>query len=167
MQKPSVQQMSNAWVGYAVVGLLVTCVLLGVRAANRIAAPILPNHKLTPGVVLPVTTAQICVPGYAGDTRNVSQATKMQVFKEYHLVPTPHEFEVDHLISLELGGSNAIGNLWPQSYLTHPWNAHVKDKLEDHLHSVVCKGDVPLTTAQHALRTNWIDAYKKYVGGTP
>jgi hypothetical protein len=39
---------------------------------------------------------------------------------------------VDHLIPLELGGSNDIANLWPQSYVT-VWNAHMKDRLENRL----------------------------------
>jgi hypothetical protein len=38
---------------------------------------------------------------------------------------------VDHLVSLEIGGANTVQNLWPQSYDTTPWNAHVKDKLEN------------------------------------
>jgi hypothetical protein len=46
----------------------------------------------------------------------------------------PHEppcpCEMDHLIPLSLGGSNRQKNLWPQSEITEPWNAHVKDKLE-------------------------------------
>lgn len=45
----------------------------------------------------------------------------------------PHGCEVDHLISLELGGANAIENLWPQPF-DGKWNAHVKDRLELRLH---------------------------------
>ena len=74
----------------------------------------------------------------------------------------PGDYEVDHLISLELGGSNSIKNLWPQSYLTQPWNAHVKDALENELHDEVCSGKVDLATAQHDIATDWIAAYKKY-----
>jgi hypothetical protein len=52
--------------------------------------------------------------------RHVTAATKRQVFAEYGVDPKSDKFEVDHLISLELGGSNAIGNLWPQSYTSSP-----------------------------------------------
>ncbi len=53
-------------------------------------------------------------------------------------------------------------NLWPQSYQTQPWNAHVKDALENELHRLVCSGQLDLKTAQHDISTDWIAAYKKY-----
>jgi hypothetical protein len=34
------------------------------------------------------------------------------------------------LIPLELGGSNSVKNLLPESYRTSRWNARVKDRLE-------------------------------------
>jgi hypothetical protein len=68
---------------------------------------------------------------------------------------------------LELGGSNDITNLWPQSFITKPWNAHVKDTLENKLHELICSKKVPMKTAQQEIATNWIDAYHKYVGPTP
>ena len=77
--------------------------------------------------------------------------------------PTP----VTRLISLELGGSNSIKNLWPESYRTRPWNARVKDRLENKLHELVCSGQLDLQTAQRAIASNWIEAYKKYVGPQP
>jgi hypothetical protein len=158
---------SNAWQALSVVVLALCAVSLVAWAAPK-EAPALPDGNLTPGELLKgATAAQVCKPGYAGGVRNVSDATKRKVFAEYGITPKPHEFEVDHLVSLELGGSNDIKNLWPQSYVTKPWNAHVKDKLEDKLHTMVCHGKLPLKTAQQALRTNWIDAYKKYVGGLP
>jgi hypothetical protein len=42
--------------------------------------------------------------------------------------------EIDHLISRELGGADEVANLWPQSYGGQPWNAVLKDKLENRLH---------------------------------
>jgi hypothetical protein len=62
-----------------------------------------------------------------------------------------------------LGGSASIRNLWPQPYFGRAWNAHVKDALEDRLHTLVCSGDLDLSTAQREIATNWVDAYKKYV----
>ena len=82
----------------------------------------------------------------------------------YFLDPRKDRFEVDHLISLELGGSNDIKNLWPQSYTTKPWNAHVKDKLENRLHKLICYGAINIVEAQIAISKNWIEAYKKYIG---
>jgi hypothetical protein len=61
------------------------------------------------------------------------------------------------------GGSNDIRNLWPESYRTEPWNAHVKDKLEDRLHELVCAGQIRLSEAQRAIATDWIAAYRRFV----
>lgn len=125
--------------------------------------PLLPNPQMTPGDTLDVTKEDICTPGYSKKVRNVPTQVKNQVYQNYGITSRkPGEYEVDHLISLELGGSNSIKNLWPQSYVTQPWNAHVKDKLENELHRQVCSGKVDLKTAQHAIASDWIAAYKKY-----
>jgi len=50
----------------------------------------------------------------------------------------------------------------PQSYRTQPWNAHVKDRLENELHRLVCAGQLPLDTAQRDIATDWIAAYQAY-----
>lgn len=142
--------------------LLLICVLPTVALASQ--PPTLPDHKLTPGDTLPVSMDQVCVPGYAHSARHVSNTTKHHVYLEYGLPHhKPGEFEVDHLISLELGGSNDIKNLWPESYHTRPWNAHVKDKLENRLHELVCTGKISLKEAQQTISKDWISAYKKYV----
>jgi hypothetical protein len=44
--------------------------------------------------------------------------------------------------------------LWPESYWTEPWNAHLKDKLEDRLHELVCSGQIPLEQAQKEIATD-------------
>jgi hypothetical protein len=72
-----------------------------------------------------------------------------------------------HLIPLSLGGSDSIRNLWPQSTKTSPRNSYVKDALERKLHKLVCAGQVDLKTAQREIESNWIEAYKKYVGKSP
>ena len=135
----------------------------GVTAADQVNAPLLPDRAMTPGATLPVTKDDICVPGYTQKVRNVPADVKRQVYAEYGITShKPGQYEVDHLISLELGGSNSLKNLWPQSYLTQPWNAHVKDQLENELHDEVCSGRLDLATAQHDISTDWIAAYKKY-----
>ena len=73
---------------------------------------------------------------------------------------------MDHLIALELGGSNRLKNLWPEPY-DITWNAHVKDRLENRLHKLVCTGQLDLATAQTAIATDWIGAYKRYEGPNP
>lgn len=124
----------------------------------------LPNPSLTPGDVFEVTSADVCVSGYATKVRDVPDAVKNQVYQEYGILShQPGAYEVDHLISLELGGSNSIKNLWPEPYYGD-WNAHVKDKLEDKLHVLVCNGGLDLQTAQQAISTDWVAAYLKYIG---
>lgn len=146
---------------------LVLALSSGGFAQRRNSPPVLPDRTLTPGDVLDVTKDDICVPGYSKKVRDVPKAVKDQVYASYGITRRlPGEYEVDHLISLELGGSNSIKNLWPQSYKTTPWNAHVKDKLENRLHADVCSGKIDLKAAQQEIATDWIAAYKSRFGDT-
>jgi len=72
-------------------------------------------------------------------------------------------YEVDYLITPELGGADDIKNLWPQPCTAKNWSAYTKDDLEDRLHELVCSGKLELSAAQHEIATDWIGAYKKYV----
>ena len=62
-----------------------------------------------------------------------------------------------------MGGSNDIKNLWPQSYTTQPYNAYMKDKLENKLRKLICSGELDLAKAQKEIAADWILAYNKYV----
>lgn len=138
--------------------------------ALAVSPPILPDAALTPGVVDPAKTlAVICVRGFTSQpgVRHVTAATKQAAFDEYHLDRHSGPFEIDHLISLELGGSNDLRNLWPQAYFTSPLNAHVKDALENRAHALACSGKVPLDQIQHDIAADWTAAYVKYVGPLP
>ena len=113
-----------------------------------------------------MSVSRICVPGYASATRNVPQSEKNAVYARYRVTYVPYQHEVDHLISLEIGGSNAIRNLWPEPYAGR-WGARTKDVLENRLHDLVCSRRLSLAAAQHQEATNWVAAYHRYVGGTP
>lgn len=121
----------------------------------------LPDAALTPGATRPVTLREVCTPGSARRARR--PYSKRAVYARYHVKRRPGRYEVDHLISLELGGSNAIANLWPQPYHGR-FNAHDKDRLENQLHALVCRGAVSLAEAQHAMATDWIAALATYGG---
>ena len=142
--------------------------VIGCSASLPVKAPKLPDPTLTPGDVLTTAPEIICVRGYTKKVRNVPKNVKEEVYRIYGIQSyEPGDYEVDHLISLELGGSNSIRNLWPESYLTEPYNAHRKDALENKLHALVCSGDLSLVDAQIAIAKNWIAAYEKYVNHGP
>jgi hypothetical protein len=130
--------------------------------------PIVPDPAKTPGATLEVTASDICVPGYSRKVRNVPIAVKRQVYASYGIrTHEPGEYEIDHLVSLEIGGSNSVRNLWPQSYRTYPWNARVKDALENELHRRVCAGTLDLAKAQRIIAQNWVMGYRMYVNPNP
>jgi hypothetical protein len=126
---------------------------------------ILPDSACSPGAVLTTNTKVICVSGYTKTVRNVSTATKKKVFKEYDISYTQHSnYEVDHIISLELGGSNDTSNLYPESYLIKD-NARVKDKFENYLHKEVCNGTIAIDEAQKEISSDWLTYYQQRVLG--
>jgi type II secretory pathway pseudopilin PulG len=127
----------------------------------------LPDGDCTPGAKFKYATkAKVCVKGYSQNVRNVSTATKNAVYAAYGL--TTHfngtTGEVDHLVSLELGGSNARSNLFPEAASPTP-GSHEKDRLENKLHSMVCAATMTLRAAQEAIAHDWVTAYRRYVVG--
>jgi hypothetical protein len=72
--------------------------------------------------------------------------------------------EIDHLISRELGGADDIKNLWPQPYGTSPWNAVLKDRVENRLHKEVCAKTISLSKARREIKTDWRVPYRQYFG---
>lgn len=126
--------------------------------------PLEPSRSLTPGATRQVNLRDVCGTGSDDGTARVIPASlQRQVFQEYGMEGAPpKDYEVDFLITPELGGSNDIHNLWPEPYYSTVWNAHVKDELEDRLHEMVCSGHLDLSTAQRDISADWILAYKKY-----
>jgi hypothetical protein len=124
---------------------------------------VLPDPKLTPGDALPaVMAADICTPGWATEHRHVTESMRDQVYAEYGRTRGPDCCEVDHLIQLELGGSNDMKNLWPQPDAPRPgWDE--KDQLENELHAEVCAGKMTLADAQHCIASNWVECWEKHV----
>ncbi len=122
----------------------------------------LPDKACTPGAVFEqATVAEICVSGYTKTMRNVTVALKRDVYAEYgveHRVKG--EYEVDHLVPLELGGSNDIANLWPEPAEPRP-GFHEKDKVENYLHEQVCSGQMELRAAQSVIANDWLAVYKR------
>jgi hypothetical protein len=131
------------------------------KSSGCVSANALPDPACTPGAILKqATKAQICVSGYSSQVRNVPDSEKAQVYAEYGIPShSPGQYEVDHLISLELGGSNEIANLWPEPAEPRP-GFHEKDQVENLLHDQVCSGAMPLQDAQIGVAHNWLQFYK-------
>jgi hypothetical protein len=123
----------------------------------------LPDAKLTPGRSFDVTAAELSKRGYKSPARKISIALKCQVYKRYRIRRETVGYNVDHLIPVRLGGSNSIRNLWPQP-LSGEWCWHRKNKLERRLRKLVYGGQLDLKQAQQEIATDWVSAYKKYVG---
>ncbi|MFM8342037.1 MAG: hypothetical protein ACKN9F_07445 [Methylomonas sp.] len=145
--------------------------LAGVVLASNLCladSGVLPDSVKTPGEVMTTDANLICRPGYSKSVRHVPESVKRLAYESYGITSRqPGEYEVDHLISLELGGSNSIKNLWPESFVTQPLNAHVKDELENKLHDLICSNQLPVAQAQREIASNWIQAYEKYIGPLP
>lgn len=131
--------------------------------------PELPDAKLTPGVLNPKVTQStigktICRAGWTSTVRNVSEKTKKQVMQRYGLPASElSKVEIDHFVSLEIGGSNDVTNLWPQYYEGPAGylGARDKDVVETHLAHEVCAGTITLAEAQKEIR-KWPDVYRKW-----
>jgi hypothetical protein len=156
----------------------------GVEAEGRysVVFPLqaaMPNPTLTPGATNPAVTQDnleetIC--GGRGFTRSIrpperyTARLKRKQIREYGYTDyRMRDYEEDHLISLELGGSpDSPKNLWPEPHhVLGGWGSYAKDKLENRLHKMVCQRGISLSDAQREIATNWIDAYKRYIGPVP
>ena len=130
--------------------------LLATAACTFAAHGQLPDRGCTPGdfydQVTNANVAQtICRRGWATEHRDVSSSLRASIYEAYGVKP-PHpfpEWEMDHLIPLELGGSNARRNLWPEH------NPARKDDIEDALHARVCAGRMRVTTAWRIFSVDW------------
>jgi len=139
-----------------------------------------PKSSLTPGVVAPVTQAQVLKVGFTKDARHVTDTTKWEVLVRYKLAKGKldhvklsallKQFEIDHFISLELGGANDIENLWPEPYAVavkgENLGARQKDVVETGLHRLMRK-NLTLSQAQAIIKKDWVRAYHQIKAHQP
>jgi hypothetical protein len=146
----------------AIIGLVLLLPNPGRSNAEKAAS--LPNRALTPGMTRQVELRDVCREGDDDLDPAVPVQRKEAVFREYgiSLDHAGDDFQVDYLISPQLGGTDDVRNLWPQSYKETTWNAAAKDELERHLSQLVCERKITLQEAQHAIAHDWIAAYQKY-----
>jgi hypothetical protein len=130
---------------------------------------LLPDPKCTPGAINPTLTAQVlqhrdfttkCVRNDA-----TSEEQKHATYVAYGIRKPEHNegetqtCELDHLISLELGGADTLDNIWPQC---GPPGVELKERffkqkdiVEDHLGELVKLGKIDLAEAQKRIATDW------------
>jgi hypothetical protein len=121
----------------------------------------LPDPSCTPGSVDPAVTqanigSTICRSGYTGTVRPPESQTEQFKFSvaEPAYRRSGVSGELDHLVPLELGGSNDATNLWVESGpLPNP-----KDAVENALNREVCDGRMSLRHAQVLIARNWLHA---------
>lgn len=170
LQSPSVVPISS-------IPTLLLSGLTGSAPATAANIPGLPNARLTPGSIDPRVTqaniqSTICRRGgYTSSVRppvSYTEPLKFSGIKLYNYSDKKvSDYEEDHLIPLEIGGNPTDPkNLWPEPHHIGNWGAYVKDNLENKLHDLVCSGRLGLGTAQQAIATDWVAAYKKYIGGS-
>ena len=137
-----------------------------------------PDPRITPGALNPAVRQDnihetICIRGYSRSIRpseNYTERLKRLGIRRYGYGDRQlRDYEEDHLVSLELGGSPTDPrNLWPEPHhVIGGWGSYAKDRLENRLHGLVCRGRVPLAQAQRAIASDWIAAYRRYVGPNP
>jgi hypothetical protein len=155
--------------------------------AVTLAAADLPNPALHPGAVGSLTRSDLCAAGfstrpirppvsYTSRLKDLEFGTGGQITGPRgatytvvgeHLPGTVADYELDHLISLEIGGNpEDPKNLWME-----PWErrgpdhlapagrgAESKDLVENRLHREVCAGTLALADAQREIATDWTTA---------
>jgi len=145
-----------------------------VHVVDGSAGLVLPDRGCTPGSIDPAVTqaniAQtICRPGYTGTVRPPESETgpaKHESLADYGMQYTP-AIEYDHLVPLELGGANAVSNLWPEPNTAGAHGTrNPKDAVENRLKEAVCAHQVTLTAAQQAIAADWTTALAR-LGVTP
>ncbi len=163
-----------------------SCSALGVTCSSNYFAPwqepadgschpsvhngyLVPDPQCTPGGINSTVTLDVmrdsgwrtrCV-------RNceVSQARKHVAYTWYGVTNPQHNSgsnqvcELDHLVPLELGGADGMGNIWPQC---GPDDADlrnryfkIKDRVENYLADEVKSGRISLDAAQSGIASDW------------
>lgn len=121
---------------------------------------------LNPDVTPQTIDQTICVPGWTKTVRPpVSFTNKVKkglMAKAGIPWSKARNYELDHILSLELGGLPRD----PRNLQLQPWagpaGAHAKDAVENWLHKQVCLGNIPLAAAQDCLFNRWQQCRKEF-----
>jgi hypothetical protein len=136
----------------AVVAVAIVVVALAPRGSGGAHGIVADPHR-TPGVLNPDVAqanirSTICRHGWTSTIRppsSYTDALKRRQMRAYHETGSTSDYQEDHLISLELGGSPTDPrNLWPEPYP----RASQMDQTENELNAQVCDGQLTLAQAQ-------------------
>ena len=148
------------------------------RSLTRNGYP-LPDPHCTPGGVDPTVTSQVLSnpEWFTRCIRNceTSEAQKHVTYEWYGL-PRPkynsgenQVCELDHLVPLELGGADGLGNIWPECGPNETASDEryfkIKDRVENYLTEQVKAGRMPLEEAQRGIAADWtqyLEAANRY-----
>jgi hypothetical protein len=135
-----------------------------------------PDPRCTPGAVNPAVTqatisSTICRSGWTSTVRpaeSIAEPEKFASMAAYN-VRRASGYEYDHVVPLELGGAvNDPRNLWPEpdDATRSGFYLNPKDRLENVLKRMVCRGAITLAQAQRTIASNWVAAYSQlHIGG--
>ena len=131
---------------------------------------VLPDRACTPGAIytdaaLPI----VCARGYAARALDVNKETRKVVYAAYR-VRRPNSgrpYQIDHVVPLELGGSNDAANLFPEAASNPPSRYQAKNTLERRLYELVCSGKRSLRPTQRAIARDWLTLYRQIFGRYP
>lgn len=129
----------------------------------------LPDPKCTPGAVNPTITQKVLRdPDFRTSCVRDGATTASQKAKTYAFYGIEHPkdnrgvkqiCELDHLISLELGGADTLENIWPQcgpsKVILRERYFKKKDLVENYLARRVRSGSMKLGDAQAAIAEDW------------
>jgi hypothetical protein len=142
-------------------GCICLAALLTASSALASDSRLYPNRILTPGAILTQDAQIVCKYGYTKGLRYIPAYKKQQVYERYGISPESKDYVIDHFIPLELGGSNELTNLWPQSWPGY----YQKDLVENYLSDEVCQGRMTLPEAQQKISSDWYAVYKNITTG--
>jgi Protein of unknown function (DUF3761) len=130
----------------------------------------LPDRQCSPGGYYGLLTRKvICSSSFhTRAIRNVPQSEKFAVEREYGMAAGYYgrTIEIDHIIPLELGGSNVIANLFPEPG-SGKANYRYKDAAENRAKAWVCEGRLTLAAARRGFASNWETLYRRLLGHAP
>ena len=129
----------------------------------------IPDPNCTPGAINPtVTVDTLADPRFRTSCYRNGATTAAQKNHTYDWYGIEHPTqntgrtqtcELDHLISLELGGADTLDNIWPQCgpdrVTLHERYFKEKDAVENYLAAEVKAGRMDLGEAQRGIATDW------------